>query len=94
MFFQMQPALKIMAQQALFNEQLAAEVLPSVTVDHIWCKNAQWYCAYGMIETERQHNEHVKHGHKIRPIRFIEATGNHFVRSIVTSSIIIILTHG
>lgn len=78
MFFQMQPALKIMAQAALFNEKLAQEILPKVTVDHVWCNEAQWYCVYGMIETERQYKEHVAKGNKVRPIRFIEVKGNHF----------------
>lgn len=80
MFFQMQPALKIMGQKVLFDEKLAAEVLPKLTVDHIWCAKAQWYCVYGMVETERQHKEHLKQGHKVRPMRFIEvADANHFV---------------
>ncbi|KZP26752.1 hypothetical protein FIBSPDRAFT_333820 [Athelia psychrophila] len=75
----MRPTVKIMVQQALFNDKLTAEVLPDVTVDHIWCRNSVWYCLYAMIETKRQQNEHVEHGHKIRPIRFIEVSGNHFV---------------
>ena len=80
MFFQMQPALKIMGQKVLFDEKLAAEVLPKTEVVHIWCPRSQWYCTYGMIETERQYKEHVKQGHKVRPIRFIEIEGaNHFV---------------
>jgi hypothetical protein len=80
-FYPMQPTLKDMAQQVLFDEKFACKVLPKLEVVHIWCTRAQWYCVYGMMETERQYNEHVKQGHKVRPIRFIELEGaNHFVR--------------
>jgi hypothetical protein len=80
MFFPMQPTLKTQAQKVLFNEKAAREVLPKTEVVHIWCSRAQWYCVYGMIETERQYKAHVKQGHKVRPIRFIEIDGaNHFV---------------
>ncbi|KIM42186.1 hypothetical protein M413DRAFT_26988 [Hebeloma cylindrosporum] len=80
MFFQMQPVLKIMAQKSLFDEKLTSEVLPHLEVVHIYCPKASWYCLWGMIETERQYNEHLKLEHKVRPIRFLEiAGGNHFV---------------
>jgi hypothetical protein len=79
-FNPMQPTLKKMAQRVLFDEKLASSVLPMLEVVHIWCPRAQWYCVYGMIETERQFEEHVKQGHKVRPIQFIELEGaNHFV---------------
>lgn len=85
MFFSpMQPTLKNMAQRVLFDEKLASEVLPMLEVVHIWCTRAQWYCVYGMMETERQYKEHLKLGHKVRHIRFIELGGvNHFVNPVL-----------
>jgi hypothetical protein len=84
MFFQMQPVLKVQAQKVLFDEKLTREVMPKVDVVHIWCARAQWYCAYGMVETERQYKEHVKEGHEVRPMRFIEIpSGNHFVSRVL-----------
>jgi hypothetical protein len=80
MFFLMQRTLKNMAQKVLFDEKLASEVLPQLEVLYIWCTRAQWYCLYGMIETERQYKEQVKQGRKVRPIRFVKIEGaNHFV---------------
>ena len=80
MFFQMQPVLKILAQTCLFDEKVTSKVLPQLEVVHLYCAKAQWYCLWGMIETERQYNEHLKLGHKVRPIRFLEIKGgNHFV---------------
>jgi len=80
MFFPMQPTLYVQGQKALFDEKLAREVLPRTEVVHIWCARAQWYCVYGMIETERQYKKHVKQEHRVRPIRFIEMEdANHFV---------------
>lgn len=82
----MQPTLNIQAQKVLFDEKLACEVLPKTQVVHVWCTRAQWYCVYGMVETERQYKEHVKQGHKVRPIRFIEMDGaNHFVSPLLQS---------
>ena len=94
MFFQMQPALKIMAQKVLFDEKLSGEILPKSEVVHVWCARAQWYCVYGMMETERQHKEHVKQGHMIRPIRFIEIeNANHFVSIISCGHVNLNTTH-
>jgi len=80
MFFQMQPVLKILAQTCLFDEKVTSDVLPQLEVVHLFCAKAQWYCIWGMIETERQYKEHLNLGHKVRPIRFLEIEGgNHFV---------------
>jgi hypothetical protein len=80
MYFPMQPVLKNLGQRSLFDEKLAGEVLPNLEVVLLVCTQGPWYCAWGMIETERQHKEHLKQGHKVRPIRFIEIEGaNHFV---------------
>jgi len=76
----MQPTLKIQAQRALFDEKQVSEVLPKLDIGHIVCTSTNWYCAWGMVETERQYKEHIKQGHKVRPIRFVEIEGaNHFV---------------
>jgi pimeloyl-ACP methyl ester carboxylesterase len=80
MFFQMQPTLKELAQLVLFNEKHTQEVLPNLQVVYISCMKAQWYCVWGMIETEKQHKENIAQGRMVRPIRFIEIEGaNHFV---------------
>ena len=80
MFFQMQPVLKVLAQTCLFDEKVASEVLPQLEFVHLYCAKAQWYCVWGMIETERQYKKHLTLGHKVRPIRFLEIeSGNHFV---------------
>ena len=93
MFFNpMQPTLKNMAQRVLFDEKLASSILPKLEVVYIWCQRAQWYCVYGMIETERQYKEHVEQGHRVRPIRFIELEGaNHFVS--VALSLALVVTY-
>jgi hypothetical protein len=76
----MQPTLKIMAENALFDEKFAGQVLPSMDIMHIWCSRSEWFCIYGMIETERKYKDHLMRGYKVRPIRFIELQGaNHFV---------------
>jgi hypothetical protein len=83
MFFPMQPVLNIQAQKVLFDEKQVNEVLPKVEVVHIWCTRTQWYCVYGMMETERQHKECLKQGKKVRPIRFVEIEGaNHLVSQV------------
>jgi hypothetical protein len=81
MFFApMQPTLKLMSKTCLFDEKRAAEVLPQLEVVHLVYTSTNWYCAWGMIETEKQFNDHKAQGHKVRPIRFIEVEGaNHFV---------------
>jgi len=80
MFFPMQPTLKKQAQLTLFDEKLTQEVLPKLEVVYILCTKTQWYCAWGMIETEKQHKENIAQGRKVRPIRFIDIEGaNHFV---------------
>jgi len=81
MFFNpMQPTLKVQAQTCLFDEKLASRVFPQLEVVYIFCAKTPWYCAWGMIETEKQYKEHLKAGHKVRPIRFLEIEGgNHFV---------------
>jgi len=80
MFFPMQPTLKLQLKKVLFDEKAVSEVLPKIEVSHIVCARAIWYCAWGMIETERIYKEHVAQGRKTRPMRFIEIpTANHFV---------------
>lgn len=80
MFFPMQPTLKKQAQSVLFNEKHAQEVLPDLEVVYIFCTQTQWYCAWGMVETEKQYKENIAQGKKVRPIRFIGIEGaNHFV---------------
>lgn len=73
-FFQMQLVLKVLA---LFDEKVTSECLPWLEVAYLYRAKTQWYCLWGMIETEKQYNEHLKLGHKTRPIK-IEG-GNHFV---------------
>ena len=80
MLFQMQPVLKILAQTCLFDEKIMSKILPQLDVVYLYCTKTQWYCLWGMIEVERQYNEHLKLRHKVRPIRFLEIEGrNHFV---------------
>jgi len=79
LFTQMKPTLKIVTQKVLFDEKLASEILPRSQFVYISCTRSVWYCVYAMFETERRHKEHLKQGHKVRPIRFMEIEGaNHF----------------
>lgn len=83
----MQPTLNIQGQKVLFDEKAVSEVLPKLEVSYIFCTKAQWYCVYGMIETERQYKENVSKGRKVRPIRFTEIkTANHFVSTTLSFS--------
>lgn len=80
MFFPMQPALKAQAQRALFDEALAAQVLPGLEVVYFLSTRTVWYPVWGFFETERQYKEHVAAGRKVRPITFLEIEeANHFV---------------
>jgi len=80
MFVQMQPVLKIQSQTCLFDEKMASKVLPQLEVVYIYCAKAPWNCIWAMIETERRYKEHLKLGHQVRPIKFLEIEGgNHFV---------------
>lgn len=81
-----------MAQKALFDEKLSSNILPKLEVIHIWCTRTQWYCVYGMIETERQYKEHVEQGHKVRPIRFIELEGANHVVSLFSLALVVTLS--
>ena len=72
MFFQMQPVLKILAQRCLFDGKVTSEVLPQLEVVYIYCAKAQRYFIWCTIEMERRYNEHLKLGHNVRPIRFLE----------------------
>lgn len=80
MYFPMQPVLKEQAEKALFDEETVSRVLPRVKVVLQTCTSANWYCAYGFIETERRYKEYVAKGVKVRPIQFQEIEGaNHFI---------------
>lgn len=77
----MQPTIKVQADTALWDVKLAQTVLPKTKIVWLACEKTNWYCTWGLFETERLYKEHVAKGDKVRPIRFIEVPGaNHFVR--------------
>jgi len=75
MYAKMLPTLQIIAQKVLFDEKLVSDILPKSQIVYISCTRSQWFSVYAMFETERRHKEHLKQGHKVRPIRFMKIQG-------------------
>lgn len=76
----MQLQFRKSTHNALYNESLAQEFLPDLSIGIIATRKAVWQCRWGVWRLEEIHKEKVQSGQKLRKLQkvFLEES-SHFV---------------